>query len=347
MHAVRFHEYGGPEKLVYEEVTRPTPTDHEVLIQVKACSINHLDIWVRNGIPAYKISLPHIPGSDIAGVIAETGKQVEGVHPGDRVVVYPILHCHRCEYCLAGQENLCTSVRVIGVATEGGYAQYSKVPQENIFPLPEGIGFEEGAAFVLVYLTAWHMLITLAQLKPGQEVLVLAAGSGVGSAAIQIAKLVGARVIATVGDRDKIPKAQAIGADEVINHREEDLTQRTRDLTRGRGVDVVFEHIGPETWQKSIACLAKNGTLVTCGATTGPEAKMDLRYLFTRQLRLIGSYIGTRRELVTLLKLLGEGRLKPRLHTVMPLKEARRAHEIIEGRKHFGKVVLIPDHPAA
>jgi NADPH:quinone reductase-like Zn-dependent oxidoreductase len=316
-----------------------------VLIQVKACSINHLDIWVRNGIPAYKVSLPHIPGSDIAGGIAETGKQVEGVHPGDRVVVYPILHCHRCEYCLAGQENLCTSVRVIGVATEGGYAQYAKVPQENVFSLPEAVSFEEGAAFVLVYLTAWHMLITLAQLKPGQEVLVLAAGSGVGSAAIQIAKLVGARVIATVGDRDKISKAQAIGADEVINHREEDLVQRTRDLTHSRGVDVVFEHIGPETWQKSIACLAKNGTLVTCGATTGPEAKMDLRYLFTRQLRLIGSYIGTRRELVTLLKLLGEGRLKPRLHTLMPLKEARRAHAIIEERKHFGKVVLVPDHP--
>jgi NADPH:quinone reductase-like Zn-dependent oxidoreductase len=347
MYAVVFHEYGGPEKLAYQEVPRPIPADHEVLIQVKACSINHLDIWVRNGIPAYKISLPHIPGSDIAGVIAETGKQVEGAHPGDRVVVYPILHCHRCEYCLAGQENLCTSVRVIGVATEGGYAQYSKVPQENIFPLPEAVSFEEGAAFVLVYLTAWHMLITLAQLKPGQEVLVLAAGSGVGSAAIQIAKLVGARVIATVGDRDKISKAQAIGADEVINHREEDLTQRTRDLTRGRGVDVVFEHIGPETWSKSIACLAKNGTLVTCGATTGPEAKMDLRYLFTRQLRLIGSYIGTRRELISLLKLLGEGRLKPHLHAVMPLKEARRAHEIIEERKHFGKLVLVPDHPAA
>jgi NADPH:quinone reductase-like Zn-dependent oxidoreductase len=187
------------------------------------------------------------------------------------------------------------------------------------------------------------MLITLAQLKPGQDVLVLAAGSGVGSAAIQIAKLVGARVITTVGDREKIPKAQAIGADEVINHREEDLAQRTRDLTRGRGVDVVFEHIGPETWAKSIACLAKNGTLVTCGATTGPEAKMDLRYLFTKQLRLIGSYIGTRRELVTLLKLLGQGKLKPHLHTLLPLKEARKAHEIIEARTHFGKLVLTPE----
>jgi NADPH:quinone reductase-like Zn-dependent oxidoreductase len=343
MHAVTFHEFGGAEKLVYEEVPRPTPADREVLVQVKACSINHLDIWVRNGIPAYKVSLPHIPGSDIAGIVEETGRRVEGIHAGDRVLVYPILFCQRCEYCLAGQENLCTSVRVVGVATEGGYAQYARVPQENIFPMPESVSFEEGAAFVLVHLTAWHMLITLAQLKPGQDLLVLAAGSGVGSAAVQTAKLVGARVITTVGSHEKIQKARAIGADEVINHREEDWVQRTRDLTHGRGVDVVFEHIGPETWSKSITCLAKNGTLVTCGATTGPEARMDLRYLFSRQLRLIGSYIGTRRELVTLLKLLGGGKLKPSIHNILSLKEARKAHEIIEARKQFGKLVLIPE----
>jgi NADPH:quinone reductase-like Zn-dependent oxidoreductase len=343
MHAVVFHEHGGPDKLIYQQVPQPSPGEREVLIQVKACAINYLDIWVRKGIPAYRISLPHIPGTDIVGVIAQTGSKVEGAHPGDRVLVYPILHCHRCEYCLSGQENLCTSVRVIGVATDGGYAQYARVPQENLLPLPESINFEEGAAFGLVYLTAWHMLITLAQLRPGQDVLVLGAGSGVGSAAIQIAKLVGAHVIATVGDREKIPKAQAIGADEVVNHREEDFAQRTRDLTRGRGVDVVFEHIGSETWPKSITCLAKNGTLVTCGATTGPEAKTDLRYLFTRQLRLIGSYIGTRRELMTLIKLMEQGKLRPHIHAVLPLGEARKAHEMIEDRKHFGKLVLIPE----
>lgn len=344
MHAVIFHEHGGPEKLVHQEVPKPVPGEREVLVEVKACSVNHLDIWIRNGIPAYKIALPHIPGSDIAGLIAESGNQTEEFHRGDRVLVYPILNCRRCEYCLAGQENLCTSARIIGVATDGGYAQYAKVPQENLFPLPESVGFEEGAAFTLVYLTAWRMLMTLARLEPGQEVLVLGAGSGVGSAAVQIAKLIGARVIATVGGRDKVPKAQAIGADEVINHQEEDLVQRTRDLTRGRGVDVVFEHIGPQTWPKSVASLAKNGTLVTCGATTGPEASMDLRYLFTRQIKIIGSYIGTRRELLTLIRLLSLGKLKPIIHAVLPLKEARKAHELIEGRRHFGKIVLTPGH---
>jgi NADPH:quinone reductase-like Zn-dependent oxidoreductase len=344
MYAVAFHEHGGPEKLVYQEIPKPSPAEREVLVQVRACSINHLDIWIRKGVPAYKIPLPHIPGSDIAGVIAETGNQVEGFHPGDRALVYPILNCRRCEYCLLGQENLCSSVRIIGVATDGGYAEYVKVPQENLFHLPEPVSFEEGAAFGLVYLTAWHMLITLAQLKPGQDVLVLGASSGVGSAAVQIAKLIGAHVIASVGDQQKVPKAQAIGADEVLNHRQEELAQRTRDLTRGRGVDVVFEHIGPETWSKSISCLAKNGTLVTCGATSGAEAKMDLRYIYTRQLRLIGAYVGTRGELMTLIKLLEQGKLKPQIDTVISLAEARKGHEIIEGRKHFGKVVLVPEH---
>lgn len=342
MQAVLFHEHGGSEKLIYEEIPSPEPLDREVLIRVKAASVNYIDIWIRKGIPAYPISLPHILGSDITGVVAHTGSQVEGWRPGDRVIVYPILNCYRCEFCLAGQENLCTSGRLIGVATDGGYAQYAKIPQENIILLPDSVSFESGAAFGLVYLTAWHMLIGQARIRPGQDVLVLAAGSGVGSAAVQIAKLAGARVIATVGHPDKIPRAQAIGAAEVINHRDEELVQRTRDLTGGRGVDVVFEHIGPATWSKSMACLAKNGTLITCGATTGPEISLDLRSLFTKQLKIMGSYLGTRHELQSLLSLLGEGRLKPVIHAVMPLSEAQKAHRIIENREHFGKLVLQP-----
>lgn len=342
MQAVLFHEHGGAEKLACREVPTPEPGPREVLIEVKACSVNHLDIWVRQGIPAYPIALPHIPGSDMAGTVARVGPEVEGIRPGDRAVVYPILNCRRCEPCLSGRENLCTSVRLVGVATHGGYAQFARVPQENVLALPESADFETGAAFVLTFLTAWHMLIGLARLRPGQDVLILSVSSGVGSAAVQIAKLAGARVIATVGQAVKVPKAQAIGADEVVNHGDEDLVHRTRDLTQGRGVDVVFEHVGPLTWDKSIACLAKGGTLVTCGATTGAEVSTDLRRLYAKELTLKGAYLGTRQELLTLLRLLGAGRLKPIIHETLPLKEAPKAHRMMEERKHFGKLVLVP-----
>ena len=342
MQAVAFHEHGGSEKLIHGEYPTPEPGDHEVLIQVRACALNHLDIWIRNGIPAYPISLPHIPGTDIAGTVIQTGRQVRGVQPRDRVVVYPVLHCRRCSHCLAGRENLCASIRMIGVATHGGYAQFTRVPQENVIPLPDSVDFTTGAAFCLTYLTAWHMLVSLAQIQPGMNLLVLGASSGVGSAAVQIAKLSGARVIATVGGSEKISKAQAIGADEVINHREEDLVHRARDLTGGQGVDVVFEHIGRDTWARSIACLSRNGLLVTCGATSGPDVELDLRVLFTREIRIMGSYVGTRHELQTLLPLLEQGRLKPEIHSEVPLREARAAQQVMENRQHFGKIVLIP-----
>ncbi len=349
MKAVVFHQYGGPEVLVHEEVLTPSIAEDEVLIRVKACSINHVDIWVRQGIPAYKISFPHISGCDVAGTIEEIGRDAldrtdrqAGLAVGERVFVAPGLSCFRCAYCLSGQDNMCLTYKILGAHTAGGYAEYVKVPAINVIPIPVNLSFEQAAAFPLVFLTAWHMLITRAELKAGQDVLVLAAGSGIGSAAIQIAKLAGAWVIAAAGSDAKLAKAKELGADEVINYHREDFSRRTRDLTGGKGVDVVFEHVGPETWEKSLTALAKNGKLVTCGATSGPEAKTDLRYVFTRQLSILGSIMGTRSELLEITKLMEIGKLKPVIDSVYPLREARRAQEYLLSRKNFGKVVLAP-----
>lgn len=343
MKAVVFHEHGGPDKLSYEEVPVSKIAADEVLVKVKACSINHLDIWVRQGIPAYKTQLPHISGCDIAGIVEKVGEKVEGIRPGDEVVVAPGLSCFKCEYCLSGNDNICTSYKIIGAHTDGGFAEFAKAPAINIIPKPENLSFEEAAAYPLVFLTAWHMLITEAGLKPGQAVLVLGAGSGIGSAAIQIAKLAGAFVIATAGAEDKLKKARELGANEVINHEKEDFSKKAKEITGGRGVDIVFEHVGPATWDKSILSLAKNGTLVTCGATTGPEIRMDLRYVFSKQLSILGSIMGTRADLLEVTRLMSRGRLKPVIDSVYPLKEARTAQERMLERKNFGKIIVAPE----
>lgn len=343
MKATIFREFGGPEKLVYEDVPVPSIGRDEVLIRVKACSINHLDIWVRQGIPAYKLTLPHISGCDIAGIVEATGEDIDSsrIRVGDRVIVAPGLSCFRCANCLAGMDNLCESYRIIGAQVDGGYAEYAKAPGINIIPMPEGISFEEAAAFPLTFLTAWHMLIGRANLSPGEDVLIIAAGSGIGVAAVQIAKLAGARVIATAGTDEKLERARILGADEVINYTKEDITRRVKDITGGKGVDVVFEHVGPATWDKSIATLAKNGRLITCGATTGPEVKVDLRYIFMRQQAIMGSTMGTRGELLHITKLIGQRRLKPVIDSVYPLSEARQAQERMLRRENFGKIVLV------
>lgn len=342
MKAVVFHEHGGTEKLVYEEVPTPVPGEEEVLIRVKACSINHVDLWVRQGIPAYKTSFPHISGCDVAGVVEEIGKNVQGINPGEKVFVAPGLSCFRCAYCLSGQDNMCISYKIVGAHTQGGYAEFVTVPAINVLTMPNTLSFEEAASFPLAFLTAWHMLITRAGLKAGQEVLILAAGSGIGIAGIQIAKLAGALVIGAAGSDSKLEGAKILGADDVINYRREDFSARIRDLTGGKGVDVVFEHVGPETWEKSLTSLSKNGKLVTCGATTGPEAKTDLRYIFSRQLSILGSMMGTRSELLEVTKLMEIGKLKGVIDSVHPLKEARSAQEKLLSRNHFGKLVLVP-----
>jgi 2-desacetyl-2-hydroxyethyl bacteriochlorophyllide A dehydrogenase len=340
MKAVVFHEHGGPDKLKYEDRPDPQIKPDEVLVRVKACALNHLDIWVRQGIPAYQILLPHISGCDVAGQIEKVGSGVKGVKVGQKVFVFPGLSCGICGECKAGHESLCPTFGVLGAKTDGGYAEYVAVPGRNVIPIPGSLTFEQAAAFPLVSVTAWHMVVTQSWLRKGETALIMGAGSGVGSMAIQVAKYVGAKVITTVGSDDKIKKALVIGADEVINHTTDDVVKRVSELTGGQGVDVVIEHIGPQVWDQCLKSLAKGGRLITCGATTGPKAEIDLRYLYSRNLTIKGSYMGTKAELLEAAKLVGTGKLRPVIDHVYPLQEARAAQEHMLSRKFFGKLVL-------
>jgi len=340
--AVVFHEHGGVDKLRYEERPDPVVKDNEVLIRVKACALNHLDLWGRKGLPGIQIQLPHISGSDICGEVVSTGRLVTRAHSGDAVIVSPGLSCGACEYCLSGRDSMCRSYKIIGYLVDGGYAELVSVPEVNIIPKPEWLKPEEAAAVPLVFMTAWHMLVTRAEVSPGEYVLVLGAGSGVGSAAIQIAKLWGARVIATAGNVEKLRLAKTLGADELINHNEQDLAAEARRITEKRGVDIVFEHIGSATWEKSIKALAVGGRLVTCGATTGYTGQTDIRYLYSRQLSILGSYMASKAELLKVIDLVNQRRLKPIVDKVYPLTEAASAQERMEKREHFGKIVLRP-----
>jgi len=341
MKAVVFREHGGPETLSYEDVPAPVIGPEEVLVRVKACALNHLDIWIRQGNPAYPMPLPHISGSDIAGFVEKVGSQAHGVKVGDRVFVSPGLSCWHCEFCLAGRDNFCRTYSLVGAKIHGGYAEYVKVPFRNVLPIPENLSFEQAAAFPLVSVTASHMLFALAGLQHGETVLVMGAGSGVGSMAVQLAKLAGARVITTVGADDKIPKAVVLGADAVINHAKEQVADRVQLLTEGKGVDVVIEHIGPTVWETCLKSLSKGGRLITCGATTGAEVTLDLRYVFSRQLTVKGSYMGTRAELVKAAEFMGQKRLIAVIDRTFPLKNARAAQELMLSRRFFGKIVLV------
>lgn len=344
MKAVTFHGHGGPEQLAYETVPAPTIGAGEVLIRVKACALNHLDIWVRQGIPSYQISLPHISGCDISGII----EQVIPPHPrhlsrGQAVLVSPGLSCGQCPVCEAGQENLCSQFQVVGAQVDGGYAEFVKVPAMNVLPIPVGVTFEQAAAFPLVSVTAWHMLMTLAKVKRGETVLVMGAGSGVGSMAVQMANLIGARTFGTVGSDNKVEKAKMLGAEAVFNHSTDHIATSVKKLTDGRGVDVVIEHIGERVWEQCIQAMANGGRLVTCGATTGGQLSLDARYLFSRQLTIMGSYLGTRAELVRAVDHMAAGALRPVIDSVYPLQEARAAQVRMLDRQVFGKIVLVPE----
>lgn len=341
MKAVVFREHGGSDKLVYEELLMPQIGPQEVLIRVKACALNHLDIWIRQGSPAYSIPLPHVGGSDVSGIVEQVGTQVDGVSIGTRVFVSPGISCWNCEYCLAGRDNMCRSYHLLGAKTHGGYAEYIKVPFRNVLSIPDNLTFEQAAAFPLVSVTASHMLFALAGLQHGETVLVMGAGSGIGMMAVQMAKLAGARVLTTVGSDDKIPKAVMLGADAVINHTKEKIAERVRLLTEGRGVDVVVEHIGPEVWNSCVESLATGGRLITCGATTGGDVALNLRYVFSRQLTIKGSYMGTRAELVKVSELMGQKRLIAVIDRTFPLHEARAAQELMASRRFFGKILLV------
>ena len=340
MKAVVFHQHGGPEVLKYTDAPEPLIRARDVLVRVRACALNHLDLWVRGGLPNVPIPLPHIPGSDVAGEIVQIGADVTTVRVGQKVVLAPGVTCGKCAACLAGLDNRCRHFTNLGYMIDGGCSEFVRAPEVNCLLYPENLSFEEAAAVPLVFQTAWHMLVVRAELQPGEDVLILGAGSGVGSAAIQVAKFFGARVIATAGTPEKLEKARQLGADHTINHKSQKIRDEVRRVTNKRGVDVVFEHVGTATWDDSLASLAPSGRLVTCGATTGYDAKVDLRFLFSRQLSLLGSYMGTKGELHTVMKLVAAGRLKPVVDRVFPLAEAAAAHAYLESGHQFGKVVL-------
>ena len=340
MKAVVFHEQGGREKLRFEERPQPQITETEVLVKVKACALNHLDIWARQGIPNVKIPLPHISGCDIAGEVAELGRLVKGVEVGAKVIVAPGISCGHCHECVSGRDNYCREYQVIGYNTDGGYAEYVKVLGSNLLPIPDALSFEEAASVPLVFMTAWHMLVGRAHIRIGEDVLVLAAGSGVGIAALQVAKLFNARVIATASSDEKLKQAEKLGADSLINHRTQDIVDEVKKITGKRGVDIVVEHVGEATWDKSVRALTQGGRMVTCGATTGREGRTDIRYVFSKQLSILGSYMGSRSELQEVLRFFEGGRLKPVVYRTLPLKEAAEAQRIMEESEHFGKIVL-------
>ena len=342
MNAIVLRGPGGPEALKYEQVDRPVPHRGEVLVKVKAASVNHLDIWIRSGLAAYGTKYPHVIGSDFSGEVYEVAPDVKNFKIGDRVAVDPGIRCLKCPHCLEGDNNICLHMGLMGASTWGGYAEYAKVSEDNLILLPAHVSFEEGAAFPLTFLTAWHMLANRGDLRGGQSVLIIAGGSGIGVAAIQIAKLFGAMVIATAGGPEKTARLFDLGADHVIDHKKEDIHKRVMDFTYGQGVDIVFEHVGPATLGKSISSLKKGGKLAICGATTGPEATIDLRHLFSRQLEIRGSFLGTRSELHKVAAFVAEGKLKPVIDEVFPLKDAALAHEKMEKSAHFGKLILAP-----
>jgi NADPH:quinone reductase-like Zn-dependent oxidoreductase len=340
MKAVRIHQFGGPEVLSYEDVPDPRPRKDQVLVRVRACALNHLDVWVRKGLLGVK--LPHILGSDVAGEVVEAGEYISGFAPGQRVLLAPMHYCGHCVKCVADRQNQCREFTALGNAVDGGNCELIAVPAANVIPIPDALEFNRAASVPLVFLTAWHMLVGRAGIRPGQTVLVLGGSSGVGIAAIQIAKMFHCRVITTAGDETKLEKARGLGADHGINHYKQKISDEVRKITNKEGADIVIEHVGAATWDESVKSLKSGGTLVTCGATTGPNVGIDLRHLFARQLTLLGSYMGTMGELHEVLKHVFAGRLKPVVDRVFPLSEIRAAHEYLEKSQMFGKIVVNP-----
>ena len=344
MKAVRFHNHGGAEVLRYEDAPEPTPKPTEVKLKVKAVALNHLDIWLRKGLPGVKVPLPKIGGCDIAGEVVALGSACSTrVGAGERIMVSPGWTCGQCAACLRGEDNFCRAYQIIGGYTmDGGCAEFLCVPEVNCIPIPERLDYPSAAAIPLTFLTAWNMLVRRAQLKDGENVLVMGAGSGVGTAAIQIAKLFRARVIAVASTDEKLAKAAELGADAGIHSGTQDLAQEVRRLTGKRGVDVVFEHVGGMTWEKLIPNLAVGGRLVTCGATAGYETKVDIRYLFSKSIAILGAFMGCKADLLEVVRHAGEGRLRAAVDRTLPLSDCAQGHRLLEDRAVFGKIVLLP-----
>lgn len=343
MQAVLFHQYGDVDVLRYEEIDTPKLGPTEVLVGVRATALNYYDVMTRSGAYRPNEGFPHILGGDIAGDVAEVGSNVTRFKPRDPVVIYAALGCGHCEQCLIGEVNCCVDYRYIGAHVWGGYAQYVKVPERNLVPFYQGTSYEEAAAFNITFLTSWHMLVTRASIRAGEDLLVLSAASGIGVAAVQIGKLIGCRIIACVGSDDKMERVRELGADIVINYSAHDFHEEVMKITGKRGVDVVFENTGTETWDRAVRSLTRMGRLVTCGGTSGYEVTTNVAHIFHKQLTILGSNHGTKRELQTLIKLLEAGKLRSIVDKVLPLREARDGHRILEQRKVFGKVVLVPE----
>lgn len=338
MKAMVITRHGGPDVLEMRDLPDPTPAPGEVIVRVKAVAMNHLDLWVRRGLPTLKVELPHVLGCDIAGVVEWS--DTPGIEKGQEVVLAPGVSCMRCQACLSGRDHHCRSYGILGEHRGGGYADLVRVPAANVLPKPKNLSLAEAAAVPLVFQTAWHMLLPRAQLRAGETLLVQAAGSGVGSAAVQIGKMLGATVIATARGEKKLEAAKALGADHVIDYERQDLQEEVRKLTGKRGVDVIFEHVGKAVWEASIKSLTVGGRLVTCGATSGWDATTDLRYVFYKKLSILGSTMGAKGELFDILRWIEQGKLKPVVAKVLPLADAREGHALLENRAGFGKVVF-------
>jgi NADPH:quinone reductase-like Zn-dependent oxidoreductase len=342
MKAAFFNEHGGSDKIIYGDYKDPTPDAGDVIVRVKACALNHVDMLLLDGRYPPPEGLPHVNGCEVTGTIEATGAAVKGLARGQRVVVFPGFSCGTCEFCLRGERTVCLRYGYLGAAKDGGYAELVRAPAANILPLPEAISFEAGAAVPLAMLTSWHALIAQAELKPGQTVLVQAAGSGVGSAAIQIARLVGARVMTTVGSDDKMEFARSLGAEHVVNYRTQDFVEEAKKWTNKRGVDVVIEHIGGETFERSSYALSRLGTLVSIGSHDTHWGRLDLRHVYSKNLRIVGTNLGSILELRTILDYMVAGRLKPVIDRAFALKDARAAVQHVLDRKNKGKVLLVP-----
>ena len=346
MKAVYFTEHGDIEKLTYGDLPDPVPGPGEVLVRVRACGLNHADRWIRQGLPMLRVPMPFTLGQDIGGEVAAVGPATDASLVGARVIVNQGVSCGRCEHCLSGRDNFCASYQLIGKNLPGGYAEYVKVPVQNLVPLPPELSFVTAACLPAVFITTWNMIFDQAELEPGEWILVHAGGSGVGSAAIQLARLVGANVITTAGSDEKVEKAKALGAQHGINYKTHDFLREVRRITHKRGVDVVIEHIGEDVWERSLLCLVAGGRLVTCGATSGYMPKTNLRHVFFRNLRIMGATGGSKAILFRIVRLVQERKIEPVLDRTLPLRNAREAHRLMEERQQFGKLVLVPEGSA-
>ena len=342
MRAIVIRQHGGPEVLGVSEVPDPTPGPGEVVVRVRACALNHLDLWIRQGLPGAPFHLPRITGADVAGNIHAVGAGVDDLELGAPVMVMPGISCGHCARCVSGADHLCPDYGILGEHTDGGLAELVCVPRANIIAKPKRFTYEEAAAVSLTFLTAWHMLVGRAELRAGETVLIQAGGSGVGSAAIQIARFFGARIITTAGSDDKLEQARALGADHTINYKTQDFVAETKRLTGRKGVDVVFEHVGGETFERSMRALSLAGRLVTCGATTGPKVGIDLRHVFFKSQSILGSTMGSKGEYHQLVRLYEAGHFEPVVDRVVPLEKIAEAHEALEQRDVFGKLVVTP-----